>query len=257
VRALINGIGWVTAAGLGRGRQRLGFSRPAGPLPKLSRRMLFAEPDQRFGRLDEYSRLGLAAITMTLRDAGMAEDGQKRPVGVIAATTHGCLTTDLAYLDTMIPHNGAMASPNLFAYTLPNCFLGEAAIRFGFTGPGFIIQEPDPAGYTCLSLAMAVLGDGDAQTMLAGVCDLSQTIPATVEPQPPAAAVFFALGLVPGPAGPPYGVLQFDSTGSLSFMGQRVTGIFDLVQACLHPAGHGSPVRRATVDLNLSTPESG
>ena len=62
----------------------------------------------------------------------------------------------------MIPEGGALASPNLFAYTLSNCFTGEAAIRFGLTGPSYVVGEPGPQGFTSLSLALESLADGEA-----------------------------------------------------------------------------------------------
>ena len=59
---------------------------------------------------------------------------QKRRVAILAETYSGCLETDCDYFTTVIPEQGALASPQLFAYTLSNTFLGEAALRFGLTG---------------------------------------------------------------------------------------------------------------------------
>ena len=229
----INGIGWVTAAGLGQGRLNPAVTRPAGPWPKLKRRLLFADPDPRFGRLDVYSKLGLAAITMAVRDAGLAEDGPRRPVSIMVGTTHGCLGTDLAYLDTMIPHNGRLASPNLFAYTLPNCFLGEAAIRFGFTGACFTVQEQTPSRCTVLQLAMETLAAGDTTIVLAGVCDLSPSMPGATEPPLPGGALFLVLGEPPVAGAPPYGELSLDRHGTVRLAAHAVTDLFNLAHACL------------------------
>ncbi len=46
----------------------------------------------------------------------------------------------MEYFEQVIANGGNLASPNLFALTLPNIFLGEAAIRFGLTGPGFAVN---------------------------------------------------------------------------------------------------------------------
>ena len=44
--------------------------------------------------------------------------------------------------------SGRLSSPNLFAYTLPNSFAGEAALRFGLTGPTLVVNggEDDLSG---------------------------------------------------------------------------------------------------------------
>ncbi len=156
MRAEVLGIGWVTAAGMGRGRQAAPFALCPGELPPVARKDIFAEPDLRFGRLDGFSRLGLAAIALALQDAGLDAWTEKRPVALAAASRYGCLTTDADYFDTVLPQQGRLASPNLFAYTLPNCFLGEAAIRFGLTGPAC---DPQRAGAGRPDAAAAGPGD--------------------------------------------------------------------------------------------------
>ena len=121
----ISGIGWVTAAGMGCGRDHDDFSMPNRPLPAIDRKSVFDRPDKNFGRMDEYSRLGLAAVTFALRDAGLEQWESKRDIGVIAATGYGCLWTDIDYYETVIPHEGTLASPNLFAYTLSLIHISE------------------------------------------------------------------------------------------------------------------------------------
>ena len=142
----IAGIGWVNTTGAGYGRQTV-FSAGYGEgLPKLSGKDVFHKQLPRYGRMDRYSRLGITAIALALKDAGLDEWVEKREIGIIASTVHGCLNADGDYFDTVIPEGGRLASPNLFAYTLPNTFLGEAAIHFGLTGASFIINEPYLSG---------------------------------------------------------------------------------------------------------------
>ena len=96
MNAWINGIGWLTPAGLGMGRSATEQPMVAGELEIPTRKQIFAEVDRRFGRLDNFSRIGLAALAFCLRDAVPEDWQEKRPIGIIAATTYGCLATDLA-----------------------------------------------------------------------------------------------------------------------------------------------------------------
>ena len=81
---VISGIGWVTAAGMGCGRDQHDFAMPNRPLAAIDRSSVFDRPDKNFGRMDEYSRLGLAAVTFALRDAGLEKWETKRNIGIVA-----------------------------------------------------------------------------------------------------------------------------------------------------------------------------
>ena len=171
MRARVLGLGWVTPGGLGRGADGAGYGFGDAPLPELERKALFAEPYPRYGRLDALSRLGLAGIALALADAGLDRWQEKRTIGIVAGSRCGCLATDLDYFKDVLPEGGGLASPNLFAYTLPNTMLGEAAIRFGLTGPGYVISAAD-AGFAPLEVALETLASGAATAMLAGFCEL-------------------------------------------------------------------------------------
>lgn len=191
MKVFVTGIGWVGAAGMGTGRGGAPFALPPGDLPSISRHEVFSEPDSRFGRLDAFSRLALAGVALALRDAGIETWTEPRAVGVAASTTYGCMGTDLDYLATLAG-GPALASPQLFAYTLPNVFLGEAAIRFGLTGPTVIVSDEDGTGAAALDTALDfVAGGGD--TALAGICDLARPTQLPRRPEPPAGALFVVL----------------------------------------------------------------
>lgn len=217
----------MTVGGLGRGRQEGDFTLTTGVLPPVTRKDIFPEPYNRFGRLDEFSRLGLAGIALALQDAGLDQWSEKRNIGMVASSCFGCLKTDLAYYDTVIPDGGALASPNLFAYTLSNCFLGEASIRFGLTGTSFVITEEDPRRLGGLHMALESLTWGEADLMLAGFCDLEpppELFPGS--PVPPG-AVFLLLGAqdeaVSGAE------LALDQAGGLSVAGYPLANWAELV----------------------------
>ena len=173
MKCTIRGFGWVAVDGLGVGGSNTfkGFSQ--GELHQVQRKDLFDRPDRRFGRMDPFSRLGLAAITFALRDAGLEQWQDKRPVGIMAETFSGCLYTDGDYFATVIPDHGLLASPQLFAYTLSNTFLGEAAIRFGLTGNCQVVNSSDECGLSIIRAAMESISWCEDEKVVVGYCDLS------------------------------------------------------------------------------------
>jgi 3-oxoacyl-[acyl-carrier-protein] synthase II len=233
VGAEITGIGWVTAAGMGRGREHQSFAMPQGPLPEINPADMFKKPYPNFRRMDEYSRLGLTATALALIDAGLSEWTRKRDIGIIASTYYGCLATDVDYYKTVIPDRGAHASPALFSYTLANSFLGEAAIRFGLTGINYVITEQRPTGLVGLQTALDHITRGAIEKILGGVCDVgcSQIFgqPGKVLP----GAVFFMLEKSPTKDRPSYGKLQLNSIGDLLLDGSEIKDLSGLVQKCI------------------------
>jgi len=144
----------------------------SGPIPTVAREDVFPEPNLRFGRLPQYSRVGLAAVAFALRDAGMEHWETKRSAVIVASTRAGCLATDIEYYDTVLPEGGGVPSPNLFSSTLPPCFLGEAAIQFGLTGPTLVVNDPAEDALGGVRMALESLSWGECGTMLAGHIDL-------------------------------------------------------------------------------------
>lgn len=231
MKAWINGIGWVTAAGTGLGREAKEQPFAPGSLEIPKRSQVFAKADMRFGRLDEFSRVGLAALAFCLRDAGQEAWHEKRAIGIVAASRYGCLQTDLAYLQTMIPDHGKLASPNLFAYTLPNCFLGEAALRFGLTGNTLVLNQEDRTGLAPLRFALEELTWSSQQGVLTGVCDLTAPANFALEDECPG-SLFLLLGKAPAVLSSSYGELELRDRKIL-FGGSQVEDLPSLVTACL------------------------
>jgi len=231
--AYLTGIGWVTGAGFGWGSRGGECSFPDLPLPPLTRKDVFPEPNQRFGRMSDYAKLGLAAITFALRDAGLEAWSDKRPIGVIASTRLGCLATDLDYHRTVQLQGGGLASPNLFAYTLANCFLGDAAILFGLTGSSIVTNETDETGLGSLRFAMEEMALGEADTMLAGTCDLPVPDAWADQVKLGPGAVFLALTLTPPEASGGYGVVTLKDDGTLLHNGAPCGELSELIRSAL------------------------
>lgn len=233
MKAFITGIGWVTAKNKGCGRDNKSFELTAGKLPDITRKDVFDAPYPHFGRLDRYSRLGLSAIAFALKDAGLDRWTQPRPISIIASTVHGCLDTDLNYYDTVIPEDGRLASPNLFAYTLPNSYLGEAAIRFGLTGANYVISESTQSELWCLRVALAGMAGGQFDKALGGRCDIGHCPPYSASDRTAGGALFFVIEKKTINAGTVYGDVAMDSRGKLFFNGTEVEDLATLARCCI------------------------
>ena len=231
--SVVAGIGWVTSQGPGRGRAAREFSMTAGPIPPVNREDVFPEPNLRFGRLPQYSRVGLAAVAFALRDAGMEHWETKRSAGIVASSRTGCLATDIEYYDTVLPEGGGLPSPNLFSCTLPTCFLGEAAIQFGLTGPTLIVNDTAEDALSGVRIALESLSWGECGTMLAGHIDLPAG-PAIPEIRPPyAGGLFMVLENARVPSAPGYGTLDLSEGGAVRHDGIEIAGLNELVRACI------------------------
>lgn len=187
----IRGIGWVTPFGIGSGRPGDTFRFGPGPLPALKSRLFLDVSHPRFGRFDSYAKAGFGAIALAMKSAGLDQWTDKRKIGLVASTRCGCQEADLAFFATVASDGGGLASPNLFAYTLPGTMLGEASIQFGLTGPTFVVddsQEHLAGVYTALDLMQW----GFCETAVAGWCDVGAEAPDDSWEQP-CGAVFFVL----------------------------------------------------------------
>ena len=229
----ITGVGWTTAAGIGRGRQTRQFSMPEGPLPVLTRKAVFDTPYQHFGRLDQFSKLGLASISMALKDAGKNTGIELRDMAIIVSTTYGCSQTDLDYFDTVMTDGGKSASPALFSYTLPNSFLGEASCRFGLTGASFVVNEFPPMGLSGLKAAMDGISFNEFENALVGFCEPG--CPSGFENNSGTApgALFFLIDRIEKSVHPPFGTVELNSRNDVLFNGKQIRDLLNLARECL------------------------
>ncbi len=174
VNVPITGIGWISAVNAGRGSDRCKPEWDVGT-PTVPAAMLKSlKGGSRFGRLDLFSRIGVAAIGLALEDAGYLPAKQpaaETSIALISATTSSCGVTDRDFYRTIQEEPG-LASPGLFVYTLATSFLGEAALRFSLTGAGMTVLESQPRADSALKLALEELITGDDEVVVAGICNL-------------------------------------------------------------------------------------
>jgi len=135
------------------------------------------ETVKKYGRFDDYTRLGFACAGLALKNSGFCYDGIKKDIGIAVATRYGCLSNDFDYYKTTLEDDGALSSPNLFSYTLPGIVLGETALYFKLAGPTLCTgSENESRGMDALRSACSILAAGVAKTMLAGWLDCSDSV---------------------------------------------------------------------------------
>ena len=212
MKAFITGIGLVNTRGMGSGRESVSFGPSHGTLPSIERRQLFGRGFKHFGRLDAFSRVGLAGIAHALKDAGLA-DWQT------------------------IDRDGSSPSPALFSYTLPNSFLGEAAVYFGLTGPSYTLTDPSPANLFCVHTAMELMSDGQAQGMLSGQCDVTAPPELPLPTAVISGCTFFMMEKVTRPGTRAYGRLEKNADNRLLFNDRPVSSLTALLARCIETTG--------------------
>lgn len=173
MKLFIRGGAYITAGGYGVLRSGPGPSPREEAVPLPPTREISPKTPDRFGRFDDYTRLGWSTIAMALADAGLADSEELKPLGIVISTRLGCWDTDLDFYRTTVDEGGAFASPNLFSYTLPNIVLGEAAAHFKLSGPTVCVGEMGALGNAALQTAFTILSHSNAQIMLTGWLDAS------------------------------------------------------------------------------------
>lgn len=229
----ITGMGWITASGCGTGNNHYPFDFSNGVLADIFGKDFPVNPGFRKGRLDRFSLVGLQTITNALYDAGLYEWNNKREIGIIASTVYGCLKTDLNYNDSVISENGTLPDPNLFTHTLPNIFLGYAAILFGLTGPNYIYYEKTNDGFSALLSAMECILLGESKTMLAGICDIEppESFPVNDEMEP--GSIFIVIEESVRHDRKHFGSLSMDNSDNILLNNTIINNIESCVKECL------------------------
>lgn len=188
----IVGAGWLTVGNAGCLGKGDSFSMPVGALVDINRNLYSDNTDKRWGRLDNYSKAGIIAAALALQDTGRKQGDLPINMDMVISSVTGTLDTDRKYFESVIPQDGMFASPNLFAYTLPSCVLGEISIRFSLIGFELVLSQSGPdmlegikAGANCLMLGMS-------EQMLAGYCNVDDGLTRSGE-QCKAGSVFLVM----------------------------------------------------------------
>ncbi len=167
----VTGGGWIAAEGFGRLRDGTIPTFGPGKAVVPARRGIFDRPLPRYGRFDDYTKLGCSAIALALHDAGLDGADEDRAIGIVSSSVWESLSVDLSYYETTLAEGGALASPNLFSYTLPGTVHGECAAYFRLTGPTICVGEDGGLGIAALTTALRLMATGSVSVMIAGWLD--------------------------------------------------------------------------------------
>jgi 3-oxoacyl-[acyl-carrier-protein] synthase II len=230
MKAVILGLGWINSSGFASGRSAKHFEIGHENVTEFPRQDLFPVPNPRFGRIDRFSKTGLVAIALALKDLEQPIDTTH--TGIIAATQLGCLQTDIQYFETVIPESGKFSSPNLFAYTLPTTFLGEATIQFQLKGENLVLGTKSGEVLEPLKWALMALHASHHTYMLAGCNHTTPEGISTPNNLHIPGALFFVLGRLAESNPTGYGILELFSD-HLEFNGNRVDNLIHLAQRCI------------------------
>ena len=236
----ICGIGFVAPGLFGCGREIQSFDPKPGKLSCITRKDVLAKPYKPFGRMDLFSKVGFAATYFAYKDAGLIadepfEDRKVSNTSIIVSTHYRCLDTDNDYFETFNYDSGKNASPALFAYALPNAFLGEASIFLKATGQCFAVNENNHKGITALKMTFDIINSGESEIVLCGICDpnFPKILENRVEKKDYnfSGSLFFTISNKKLNSN--YGQIYENDNGNIIFNNKNIKNLLELAQVCI------------------------
>lgn len=168
---IVAGGGFVTDSGWGKINDKPHQHKKGAGVTIPDPDELFPKVPTRWGRFDNFTRMGCVAAALALQDAGYTENNDKI-CGILVSSFYDTVNTDREYYQTTLEEDGALSSPNLFSYTLPVIVIGECCVAFKLTGPTFCVGDhPDKKGLNALKSAIRLIEAGKADQMLAGLVE--------------------------------------------------------------------------------------
>lgn len=92
----------------------------------------------KFYKMDNLCKLGFLSSEIILKNIKLNDRYNPFETGVILSNAHSSFETDVKYYETV----DSIASPSLFAYTLPNILIGEICIRNNIKGENTFFISP-------------------------------------------------------------------------------------------------------------------
>jgi 3-oxoacyl-[acyl-carrier-protein] synthase II len=174
----IDGIGWVNRNEYGCVRQgrRLQY-KDSTRFNALLRKRIFSCPFEKFGRLDNISKMTCYAVALALKDAGIRYSrNRKQDIGIIGTNASGSLQSDIRYFMDYLECGRKLSRGNLFIYTLPSSPLGEAAIHFGLQGPLLYVTSTGNSLPSVMAMASDMILLDETSAMLAGMAEEEEAV---------------------------------------------------------------------------------
>ena len=175
-RAVITGIGVISAAGIGKEDFFRGL-RGQSPTPPLVIEDFdpapFFESPKEVRRHDRFAQFALACATEALEQAGDLQCDPDR-IGVHIGTGVGGLSS----IETQVLVNEKSprrVSPFLVPMMMPNAGAAAVSMRYGFKGPCETTATACAASTQCIGSALNTIRWGRCDAMLAGGSEASNT----------------------------------------------------------------------------------
>lgn len=144
-----------------------GPAPPAGPIPFQASEYLDVG---RARRLDRAGKLVTVAISVALKDAGLAEipaDLSNR-TGAIVGASFGAVDASTAYMCRIYDKGAKYASPADFPNLVPSSPVGHAAIYLGFRGPVFAMADLGVTAESAIASALDLISMDEGDVIAAG-----------------------------------------------------------------------------------------
>ena len=189
-RAVVTGIGLVSALGLGREAFWQGLQSLRSPVRRLTqfnadalgaKHAAFIEDWQprtwiaphRLKRMDRCTQFAVAAARMAMEDAGIDLSAEKpNPrAGVSYGTALGGFTYGEQQHAVFMEQGVAGISPSLGVQVFAGSAHGNLAIEFGLQGPGNTNANTCAAGNAALGDALRLIQYGSADVIIAGAAE--------------------------------------------------------------------------------------
>jgi hypothetical protein len=122
----------------------------------------------RYGRFNQFTRLGFLAVALTFKEAGLPICPNGSKCGLVFSTRYEAFESDVDFYRSSLEEGGAYASANLFPYTLPVLVAGECAAFFKIKGTTFSVGDNGRLGEKAIECAAVMLENGPETSVLTG-----------------------------------------------------------------------------------------
>ncbi len=152
-------------------------------------------PARTLRQTDHFTRMALLAALRALQDAGVSPDAPG--TGIVLASGYGPAAPTFQFLDSLIEHGEAMASPLAFSHSVHNIPAASIALKLGIAGPCATICQMESSVASAFTAAFSWLAEGRVERVLFGAADEHTPLLARVSRR------LAAAGTDGDPSGPP------------------------------------------------------
>jgi 3-oxoacyl-[acyl-carrier-protein] synthase II len=128
-------------------------------------------PARALRQTDRFTRMALLCMLEALEDAGISRDGDLSGTGIILATGYGPATPTFAFLDSLLAHGEAAASPLSFSHSVQNIPAASLAMQLGLVCPCATFCRTDNPVAAGVSAARQWLEEARVRRVLFGAVD--------------------------------------------------------------------------------------